>query len=292
MKNVNIKNRVYGIVGLVALFLMGGIFGYIINGSDHINKSVMTEAQCQEISNRIGNALKNYNYDSMEKLNKLYSENCVDREFQRPQIKPEVKEENLPSVTCEAVEKLLSQELADESSRDWAEHKHNADVYIRLAKNGCPQNQVMYKEKADREIQIAKALDEFGEMPDAGIVVDKKPCQEIEALLIRKINNLDNVSNPEDRVERAQIYANLSERGCPENSAKYRELAKQELDVARALTDDRIEYTNEQQEATKIVETYKRLQMQQEATKMIEKAKKLANPAIDFIIQLEKIIEE
>ena len=41
-----------------------------------------------------------------------------------------------------------------------------------------------------------------------------------------------------------------------------------------------------------MVETYKRLQMQKEAERMIEKAKKLTNPAIDFIIQLEKIIEE
>ena len=41
-----------------------------------------------------------------------------------------------------------------------------------------------------------------------------------------------------------------------------------------------------------MVETYKRLHMQQEAAKMLDKAKKLTNPAIDFIIQLEKIIEE
>ena len=45
-------------------------------------------------------------------------------------------------------------------------------------------------------------------------------------------------------------------------------------------------------QAKEIVETYKRLQMQAEAERMIEKAKKLTNPEIDFIIQLEKIIEE
>lgn len=285
------KNHVYGIIGLVALFLMGGIFGYIINGSDRINKSVMTEEQCQEISNRIGNALKSYSYDSMEKLNKIYSENCVDREFQKPQPKPEVKEEKLPDTTCEAVEKLLKNELSDEESMDWQEHKHNADVYLRLAQRGCDKNKRMYQGKASREIEIARALDEFGEMMDVK-VADKQTCQEIEDLLLKKLNRFDNMSNSEDRVERAQIYANLSERGCPENVVKYRDLARQELEIARALTDDRVEYTNEQQEATKIVETYKRLQMQQEAAKMIEKAKKIANPAIDFIIQLEKIIEE
>ena len=56
------------------------------------------------------------------------------------------------------------------------------------------------------------------------------------------------------------------------------------------MTDDDIAHN--EREATEMVETYKRLQMQAEAAKMIEKAKKLTNPAIAFIIQLEKIIEE
>ena len=66
-------------------------------------------------------------------------------------------------------------------------------------------------------------------------------------------------------------------------------MAKKEIDIARALNDDNL---NNEYEATEIVETYKRLQMQAEAEKMLEKAKKLTNPAIDFIIQLENIIEE
>ena len=83
----------------------------------------------------------------------------------------------------------------------------------------------------------------------------------------------------------------MSERGCPGSSvSKYQELAKQELEIARALKDDDIEHNP--QESVEIVETYKRLQMQAEAERMLEKAKKLTNPAIDFIIQLEKIIEE
>ena len=61
------------------------------------------------------------------------------------------------------------------------------------------------------------------------------------------------------------------------------------MDIARALNNDSLD---DKREATEMVETYKRLQMQAEAMKMIEKAKKLTNPAIDFIIQLEKIIEE
>ncbi|MBQ7409095.1 MAG: hypothetical protein IJV03_00865, partial [Alphaproteobacteria bacterium] len=73
------------------------------------------------------------------------------------------------------------------------------------------------------------------------------------------------------------------------NTNVYKDLAKKEIDIARALNDDNL---NNEYEATEIVETYKRLQMQAEAEKMLEKAKKLTNPAIDFIIQLENIIEE
>jgi hypothetical protein len=93
---------------------------------------------------------------------------------------------------------------------------------------------------------------------------------------------------PEIRIERAKIYANLSERGCPENSAKYVEMAKQELAVARALEDDKFD----EFETVEVVETYKRLNMQAAAEEIFETAKKLTDPAIDFIIQVEKIINE
>ena len=113
-------------------------------------------------------------------------------------------------------------------------------------------------------------------------------CGKIEVLLTEGLMPLNSVSSGE-HIDNAKIYANLSERGCPENSEKYKMLAKQELEIARALNDDNLNY---QDESVEIVETYKRLQMQAEAERMIEKAKKLTNPAIDFIIQLEKIIEE
>nr|MBQ0091364.1 hypothetical protein [Candidatus Enterousia merdequi] len=113
-------------------------------------------------------------------------------------------------------------------------------------------------------------------------------CGKIEMLLLERLNPLE-YQDSYAHIDNAKIYANLSERGCPENSEKFKELAKQELEIARALTDDKME---SESEATEMVETYKRLQLQVEAERMIEKAKKLTNPAIDFIIQLEKIIEE
>jgi len=208
----NKKYRVYGTIGMIALFLMGAMVGFILNGSDRINHSIMTKNQCEYLSVKMQRAIENNNYEEIGQLNKIYSENCLDRRFDAPKPEPKVEEDKLPESTCGKIEQLLLERL-----------------------------------------------------------------QPVEA------------SDSEAHVENAKIYANLSERGCPENSDKYKQLAKQELEIARALNDDNVENTYE---TTEIVETYKRLQMQAEAEKMIEKAKKLTNPAIDFIIQLEKIINE
>jgi len=292
--NLDISNRVYGIVGLGVLFLIGVMFGYIINGSDRTNTSIMTRKQCDDLSERIISAARNNQPDLIAQLNKVFSENCNGRNFATDaklvQIKPEVKDEKLPSSTCEAIETLLKNELFPENDTDWQAHYHNSDVYNRLSQSGCANNRKTYQILAQREIDIARALDQAGEMSQEKA---ESTCAEIERVLLRQLFCADKYTTcmeSELHVRDAQIYANLSERGCPENSEKYKNLAKQELDIARALTDDDIE--KNEREATEMVETYKRLQMQQEAAKMIEKAKKLTNPAIDFIIQLEKIIEE
>lgn len=114
----------------------------------------------------------------------------------------------------------------------------------------------------------------------------KETCLVVEEALLEHLQPAANY--PEIRIERAKIYANLSERGCPENSAKYVEMAKQELAVARALEDDKFD----EFETVEVVETYKRLNMQAAAEEIFETAKKLTDPAIDFIIQVEKIINE
>lgn len=209
------SHALYGIIGMVALFLMGAIFGYIINGSNRVNRSIMTEQQCQMLTQKVSNAVNNSQYDEIEKLNKIYSENCLDRVFPKKEPESKVEKPQTPETTCGQIERILNERLYSVDS------------------------------------------------PDA-----------------------------EAHIDNAKIYANLSERGCAVNSEKYKELAKKELEIARALNDDHVEYTDEQQDAIEIVETYKRLQMQAEAEKMIEKAKRLTNPAIDFIIELEKIIEE
>lgn len=281
------QNRVYGMIGLVALFLIGVICGYIMNGSDHVNHSIMSRQDCRNISNQIISAATDNQPELIEQLNKVYSENCLNREFEqpKPQLEQKAKEQKLPETTCEAIEELLKNDLWNENDRNWGAHENNANVYQKLADKGCEENRDKYLQLSQREIVIAKALkDTPDNISESGLT-----CRQIERILTERLYHVDS-PDASAHIHNAKIYANLSERGCPENSEKYKNLAKQEIDIARALTDDNVdEYRNE---SVEMVETYKRLQMQKEAERMIEKAKRLTNPAIDFIIQLEKIIEE
>ena len=111
-------------------------------------------------------------------------------------------------------------------------------------------------------------------------------CVEVERLLLQRLPNA--INNVDTRIDRAKVYASLAERGCIENYEKYVELARGELDIARAIDDDNFDRS----ETIDVVETYKRLNMQAAAEEIFEKAKKLTNPAIDFILQVEKIVNE
>jgi len=297
------KNTVYGVIGLIALFLMGAIFGFIINGSDRVNNSSMTRKQCDDLGEQIVFAAKNNRPDLLAQLNKVFSENCNNRRFfvnkNKTQSKPQptaIVKAKLPETTCGAIEQLLKNELYDEDSMASGAHYDNARIYEKLAKRGCEKNRENYAKLAKREQEIADALNndyEFQLDESENDLENKSTCEEIERVLTKQITcqgKYETCFDASDHIGNAKIYANLSERGCPENSEKYKELAKQELEIARALTDDDIE--QDRRDTTAMVETYKRLQMQAEAAKMIEKAKKLTNPAIDFIIQLERIIEE
>ena len=195
-------------------------------------------------------------------------------------------EQNVVSVdnvvpACEVIEKRLLASILPDDVIDWNNPEHNVHIYTELAEYGCPENKEKYKQMILREQQIADVFN-----------VDKpkteKNCEKIEDLLNSQIDRGMSVS-AYSHIDNAKIYANLSERGCPENSQKYVELAKQELEIARALEDDDVSH---QRETIEIVETYKRLQMQNAAQEILDKAKKITNPAIDFIIQLEKIINE
>ena len=85
-------------IGLVALFVMGAIVGFILNGSDRTNDSLMTRKQCDDLSEQIIFAAKNNRPDLIAQLNKVFSENCNNRDFRmdaKPvQVKPEIKNNN------------------------------------------------------------------------------------------------------------------------------------------------------------------------------------------------------
>ena len=186
--------------------------------------------------------------------------------------------ESQPTETCAIIEDLLLRRLAPVDSQDVRDHEYNITVYEKLVMNGCSKNQQKYHNAIVRERDIAAALQASDN--------SRQTCEQIETLLLGQLPTAD--GNSWARIDRAKIYANLSERGCAENSAKYVEMAKQELEIARALEDD--EFDN--QETIKVVETYKRLNMQAAAEEIFETAKKLTNPAIDFVLEVEKIINE
>ena len=189
-----------------------------------------------------------------------------------PVAEPQQKE------TCAIIEDLLLERLYPVDSQDVDEHEYNINVYEKLVMNGCSENQQKYHNAAVREREIVAALQASNN--------SQQTCEQIESLLLGQLPYAS--GHADERIDLAKIYANLSERGCAENSAKYVEMAKQELEIARALEDD--EFSN--QETIEVVETYKRLNMQAAAEEIFETAKKLTNPAIDFILEVEKIINE
>ena len=191
---------------------------------------------------------------------------------------PYVKKEDTASKkTCELVEEIQLRELYDENSGNIEHHRANVRVYEILVQHGCPENEEKYRTAIAREMEIIDAL--------SGQQNLMSTCEQIEVALLEQ---LPDGNYSDNRIDRAKIYANLSERGCPENSQKYVALAQQELEIARALQDDKFS----ENDTIEVVETYKRLNMQAAAQEIFDVAKKLTNPAIDFILEVEKIINE
>lgn len=183
-----------------------------------------------------------------------------------------------PKETCQIIEDLLIERLYPEDSSEVWEHEENIAVYEKLVMNGCSENQMKYHKLGQREREIVAALQMSGTV--------KGTCEQIESLLLQQMP--PEQGNAGKRIVRAKLYANLSERGCPQNSEKYVALAQQELEIARALVDDEFS----ERDTIEVVETYKRLEMQAAAQEIFDTVKKLTNPAIDFVLQVEKIINE
>ena len=131
------------------------------------------------------------------------------------------------------------------------------------------------------------AADAVAPVPAA--VSDLRPtCVVIEELILSRIYPEDNIDMP-SHLANADNYSLLVERGCPENAERFKALALRELEIASALQSEK--YFNED-DATIVIDTYKKLDMQREAQQFLDKMQKLTNPAIDFILQMQQIINE
>ncbi len=190
-------------------------------------------------------------------------------------VAPAQSSENTADMrTCEVIEMMQIKRLLDETDLNPAAHNYNIAIYQNLIENGCPENKEKYQGLIEREKEIMNSLED---------AEDKRPCEVVENSLDWHIQNCDG-----DHIQCAKIYAQLAERGCPENAKKYTELAARELEIARGISDDKMSNS----ETVEVVETYKRLQMKTAAQDVINKVQKITDPAIDFILELEKIVNE
>lgn len=186
-----------------------------------------------------------------------------------------------PLTECQAIEHVLLGRLYNRDD-DCDFVKRDLDTYKKLAMHGCGENSAEYAQQIGNKNAILSVA------CSNEIESGAKPCVMIERNLQERLGGEYADMRAEYRIERAKIYAIMAERGCPENASGYVEAAKRELEIARGISDDKFD----QDETIDVVETYKRLQMQNAAEEIFEKAKKLTNPAIDFIMQVEKIINE
>lgn len=271
------KHRLFGVLGLMALFGCGIVLGLCWNNGcvfgqkqQNVDAELTQEqatAQAQQMAQQLAVQVA-----EMEKA------------FQQVEDAEKDANNTADMETCEVIEQIQLEWLQPEDSDNPVDHESNIRIYERLFQYGCDENKVKYRDAIAREMIILESL--TGE--SQGIMPVDSECERIEeSLLIRLPDDYaDQIS--EKRIERAKIYANLSERGCPEHKDMYVELAKQELAIARALEDDK--FDNQEQE--EVSETYKRINMQAAAEEIFETAKKLTNPAIDFVLQVEKVINE
>ncbi|MFQ6778293.1 MAG: hypothetical protein ACLRFI_03285 [Alphaproteobacteria bacterium] len=201
-----------------------------------------------------------------------------------------IKKQKLPQESCAAIEVLLKGRLHDETD-NCMDLCNNLEVYSKLTEKGCPENVKEYNELYNRTLDIIKGIscenNDVCEWLFEKVGEDDETCQRIENELLREACP-GCAGDADTHIDNAKIYAIIAERGCPEHREEYVEKVKNELEIARALEDDKFE----EDDTIEVVETYKRINMQNAAQEFFDKAKKLTNPAIDFILEVEKIIEE
>ena len=181
---------------------------------------------------------------------------------------------------------LLQQVRIGDNLSDW-EHNENAKIYMLLSKKACTENQQKYYDLADAEYRVVEALRAVNQSET--VAQEDKPCTVIEKSLIENVHDGCGTSSY-CHLENAAVFSKIAEDGCPENSEMYKQRALNELQIADGVRVD--EDNIDRGEMRSTVNTYKKLQMQNEAKKYIKKVEKLVNPGVDFIMELQRVIEE
>jgi len=260
----------------IILFVCGAFVGVgIANWNHHIavkrdaGSHVASVQKAEEGATPVGTAIANF----------------IERELANADNKQKM-DETLTS--CQAVEKVLIRNLYNHDG-DCDHDNRDLETLQKLVSYGCPENRDKYMQMVKNKQAVLDVVCPGYVSNDADAFRSiETTCGKIEESLKARMPSVYAESGAEEHIERAKIYAMMAEKGCPENNSKYTELAKQELEIARAVQDDKFN----EDETIEVVETYKRLKMQQDAQEILDKAKKLTNPAIDFIMQVEKIINE
>ena len=198
-----------------------------------------------------------------------------------------------PQKACEINEKVLKTRLArnidDTHPGAFTAHQNNMLIYKRLFNTGCLENRDYFSEMAANERIYMDALAGIEKKNNESV---ERPCREIESALSRRIiSGCDtNQYVSECHLNNAEVYSKLAEDGCAENIERYRKNALDELQIADGVRINASDINPREVRST--INTYKKLQMQNEARRYLNKVEKMLDPGIDFIMELQKVIEE
>ena len=267
------SRKVWGVLALAGLFTCGVFIGTTLNNNRTPDTEFSDDA-CRELADKIAGETDEA---TLEQLGETYSEHC----------NVDASDQNTTSLSrCQWFEKILSARLCpdDNLMNDSYCLKQNIDIYKKLVTYGCPENRDKYVEMASNQDTLLNAV--FGEYNF--VTKEVSTCERIEQLLKGRLNPKD-VDNFNYHLENAEIYARLAERGCPENADKYRALAASEIEITTALQP--VEAMSDI-DVAEVVDVYKKVKMQAAAQQVIDTLQKVSEPTIDFILKLEKIVNE
>ena len=198
-----------------------------------------------------------------------------------------------PQTPCQINEKVLKTRLVrnidDNNPNAFNAHQNNMLIYKRLFNTGCLENRDYFSEMASNERIYMDALTGIQKKNNESV---ERPCREIESALSRRIiSGCDtNQYVSECHLNNAEVYSKLAEDGCEENVELYRKNALDELQIADGVRINASDVNPREVRST--INTYKKLQMQNEARRYLNKVEKMLDPGIEFIMELQKVIEE